>query len=297
MQAFIKRHLELHAKRNRAYVVEDGKVFRPFSRLCKPLGPIAFDYSISRQGARRVMKALNVLGVLCTDGFRQAESQEWYAVISDRPLSLSEMSSKQRQHVRRGLRECEVRRLDPDYIVREGYEVFARAFERYRPPVRPPWSEAQFRQYVASAKGYDDIVHFWGAFRDKRLIALRMVDVYGKIEATCHMTKLHPDYLKAYPFYAMVHQMNEYYLKQEGMQYVNDGWRSMSHDTSIQSLLIDGFGFRKAYSNLHVHWGGRLSLWLKATFPLRNQIGRLNKPLASLYTTEQIRRACIPRGA
>ncbi len=120
MQAFMERHLELHTKRNRSYAVEEGKIFKPFHRLAKPIGPIAFDYTISSEGARRVMSTLNAFGVLFTEGLSQCAAGAWYAVISDRPMTFPEMSKKHRGHVRRGLRMCEVRRVEPEYIAREG---------------------------------------------------------------------------------------------------------------------------------------------------------------------------------
>ena len=43
-------------------------------------------------------------------------------------------------------------------------------------------------------------------------------------------------------------------LSWEGCQYVNDGFRAISHETEIQDFLVKEFGFEKACTGLQVHF-------------------------------------------
>lgn len=58
--------------------------------------------------------------------------------------------------------------------------------------------------------------------------------------------------------------MTEYYLKQPGIKYVNDGNKSFTEHSEVQNMLISKFGYRKAYSNLHVVF----KWWLKIVIVL-----------------------------
>lgn len=51
--------------------------------------------------------------------------------------------------------------------------------------------------------------------------------------------------------------------------YINDGARSISHETNFQDYLEKYFGFRKAYCKLHVAYNRRIKLVVKVLFPFR----------------------------
>jgi hypothetical protein len=198
--------------------------------------------------------------------------------------------SKHRCEIRRGLKNCEVRRVDAEFVSQQGYAVYAKAHQRYRGRAQPAWDKRAFRAHFESAKGFEDITHFWGAFHEGRLIALAANDVYERIEATYWMIKLDPDYLKLYPAYALLHTMNEYYLAQQGFQYVNDGWRALVHQTDVQEFLIQKFAFARRHRRLEAFFRPPLGLLIRGTYPLRRVLSKVDTRLAALYTLERIRR-------
>tara|TARA_B110000459_G_C16091660_1_gene265434 strand:- start:108 stop:500 length:393 start_codon:yes stop_codon:yes gene_type:complete len=91
--------------------------------------------------------------------------------------------------------------------------------------------------------------------------------------------KFHPDYLKLYPSYALFFTMNQYYLNENEYKYVNDGARSMSHETNIQSFLIQKFRFRKAYCKLHIQYHPLINILIFILFPFRLLIIKSNNTL------------------
>ena len=48
--------------------------------------------------------------------------------------------------------------------------------------------------------------------------------------------------------------MNKYYLNENNFKYVNNGTRSISHQTNIHDFLIDKFKFRKAYCKMEIEY-------------------------------------------
>jgi len=287
------RHIALYQARREPYAICDGKMFRRDRGMIRPYGPIAADYSLSAAAAHSLLDRLRGRLIRTTDGFRRIdEPSPWYAVVCKAFQPLSAMKAKQRSEIRRGLRLCEVRRVDTPYLAENGYTVFRRAFERYTNIRGPVWTEPQFRRHLLDAREFDDIVHCWAVFRAQQLVAFGINNVFDRIEATYWLIKLDPDHLDAYPAYALLYTMNRYYLEENDFQYVNDGWRALLHPTRIQEFLIKKFNFCKAYCRLTVHYKPWLALALHMTYPLRGMLGRLDPRVKALYALESVRRGC-----
>ena len=87
--------------------------------------------------------------------------------------------------------------------------------------------------------------------------------------------------------------MNEYYLSEKKIRYVNDGSRSISHETNIQSFLVDKFKFRKAYCKLHLEYSILIKSFLIIVTPFEQifDLLKLNlfKKVSVLIKQEKIR--------
>lgn len=273
------------------YAVHEDKMFRSYGVEIRPFGPASMDFSISDATARRMLRELRGWLLRWTNGFGGNRSQEYYAAVCDRFFDLASMSSHIRSQVRRGLKSCEARRVDAHFIAEHGYEVYARAYERYRNVSSRIWSPDAFRSQIEMTVDYSDIIHYWGVFHGDVLIGFSVNNVYDRIEAAYTMVKLHPDYLKLYPMYALIYRMNEFYLDQQGFEYVNDGWRSLLHESSVQEFLISKFGFHKAHADVSVCYGLPLAAMITVTWPFRSVLGSWNAKLKALYTLEETRRS------
>jgi hypothetical protein len=289
----IKRHLELLEFNSTPRISVGDKVFYRYGRIVLPLGPAKFDYTISASDARAALKSVGGLLVQWNSGFQQ-EPSEWYAVICDRFRALAEIPSKHRSEINRGLRNCEVRRIDCEYFARHAYEVYMKAATRYRGPVAPLRSEESFKKGAIDSGKFEDILHHWGVFCAGKLVAYAANSVYPKIQAGYTVVKMDPEYGKAYPVYALIHEMTRHYLEEQHYEYVFDGFRSTLHDTHFQDFLMKKFGFRKAYSRLHLVYRRGLSAFVKATYPCRAVLGALDPRVRQLYLLEGIRRGVAP---
>ena len=290
----MSRFLKLYERRGVRSEVLNNTLWAQYGRMVIPVGPAKFNYSISEKEARFLLSRFpGTILVRYTDGFGGIDScMEWYALICDKFTELDGLSGNTRSKVRRGLKNCIVEKVDADFIAEYGYEVFISAFERYRDAKRPDATEPNFKKRILISKDFDDIVHYWGVLYGGKLIAYSENHIYDHVEVNYSTIKFHPDFLKLYPSYSLTYTMNSYYLKEKDFEYVNDGFRSLLHQTNIQDYLIDKFKFKKANTRLYAVYKPCLSICLSITFPLRNFLNRVNPRLAAIYKLEEIRRVC-----
>ena len=295
----IGRCAELFAARGVKHVVLNGTLWYRDRLMIKAWGPECEDHQLHPEGCREILRKLGGQMVLMTDGFApevkapEAEAG-WYAVICDKFTSMDRMNAKHRSEVKRGLRNCEVRRVDAQTVANHGYEVMVEACKTYQgtsPVVLP---RQQWQENIARNQMYGDIMNYWGVYHDDNLVAFAENYILGKAEVAYSTIKLHPDYLSLYPSYALIYKMNEYYLG-SGYQYVTDGWRSIYHQTQIQHFLITKFGFHKAYADLRVHYRPLVHSLAVAGYPFRRILKKLDLRLGALFSLEQCRRASAGR--
>lgn len=292
MPNYVDRFVELYELLGLKFIIYKGHIWREYQRMVIPLGPAKFDYSITEDEAKYLLSQFpKALLVRWTDGFNNhSQSEEWYAVISDKFYDLDEVSVNTRSKIRRGLKNCTVEMVDARFIAENGYDVFISAFDRYKRTKAPKITRDEFKKQKLILDRFGDIVHFWGVFYKGELIAYSENYIYDNTEASYSTIKFHPDYLKLYPSYALIYTMNQYYLKDNKFEYVNDGFRNISHQTNIQGFLMEKFRFRKAYTDLYVLYRTYLSIYIKLTFPIRNILKKIYPRLGALYIMEEIRK-------
>ncbi len=94
----------------------------------------------------------------------------------------------------------------------------------------------------------------------------------------------------------MVAGILEYYSNRlEKGFYINDGSRTIRHETAFQDYLEKYFGLRKAYCKLNIKYKFPVNLAVKILYPFRNRISKESK-VGSLVSTvlqmEEIKRNC-----
>jgi hypothetical protein len=284
-----QRFIDLFATRGDSAIVVDGIIYRRYGTMVVPFGPAHVGYSLSGSDSSAAMKRLGGMLVRTTGGFGSSDQAGgWYAVICRRFTDVGEIpSSNTRSKLRRALRNCTVRRLTARELARWGHAVYVGAHERYR-GASADMSPSTFQAHALATEGFDDIVHHWGVFCDGDLAGYSSNYVLGTAEASYATLKFHPAYLKRYTSYALLYEMNRYYLDDQQFAYVNDGFRSILHETDLQDFLERTFGFEKAYTSVDVTYRAPVGALVKATFPARRALGRVDQRLRALYELERI---------
>jgi hypothetical protein len=297
MQArYPDRFMELFERRGEPATVVNGAIFKLYEGMVVPFGPADADYSLTPEEGSRVLRMLGGRMLRTTTGFARNDAvSEWYAVICREFHQVDEIaSSNMRSKLRRGLRNCEVRRMSCDELATAGYEVYRRAFDRYQGPDEPV-SQPAFAAHVMAGEGFDDVIEHWAVTSDGELGGYSTTYVFGATEAAYSALKFHPDHLRRYAAYALLHTMNEHYLTERGVAYVNDGFRSILHASELQEFLERNFGFEKAYTGLTAFYRQPYGALVRATFPFRKLIGRLDERARAIYELERVARAARVR--
>ncbi len=267
-----------------------GIRWKKYHRTLIPLAAADAEVHLEKEEGRELLKRTGASLIRYTSSFDDPNFDQFWYVIKDKGADLKELSSNTRTQVRKGLKNCTVSLADKDEIAEKGYEVYRKAFERYDTKITP-LSEEDFK---ANIKALDEgewdlwkVVHN----EDDRMIAYCRNRKFGRV---CDYSeiKFDPEYLKSYPSYALIQTMNEHYLNEEGFRFVNDGARSIAHQTNVQDFLIRKFKFRKAYCKLHVIHKPWLEALVRVAFPFKGLVRKLPgsaaKSLNTLLTQEAI---------
>jgi len=261
-----------------------------------PDEPPHINVKISLEEARYLLKISGAYFIRWTNNWDCGYPTEFWYVIKDGKCSMEELSRNTRNQIRKGLKNCVVKKVDGEFIANYGYEVYRKAFQRYKTFLKPV-TEPQFKEGMLRFKN-DRSKHFWAVFTKKehRLIAYSLNRVqYNMCDYST--IKLDPNYLKLYPSYALIFEMNKYYLNELRLSYVLDGSRNLSHNTNIQGFLIKKFKFRKAYCSLNIVYSRKVGLALNFLFPLRKFIYSVDYPVFNkvsvLLKHEEIRRSFL----
>ncbi len=134
------------------------------------------------------------------------------------------MRKDPRYETRKGLEQCEVRRVDSRWFAENGYGVYASAFGRYGTP--PPLQEAGFVQEFLNHAEFPGR-ETWGAFRRGRLVAWQSCLVIDDV-AFSVSSKSDPAHLKAKPNNALLYTLTRHYLRERNVAYVTSGSRVLA---------------------------------------------------------------------
>ena len=198
------------------------------------------------------------------------ETNFWY-VIHDKPMLIEDYSKNTRSKIRRGLKRCTVKLVDKEEIKKSGFLAYSKAFLRYKTNIYPK-SYQDFKDEIDSLEG---VWHFWAIYNINNILIGYSQNRIFENYCDYSTVKFHPDYLNLYPSYALFFTMNRYYLNEQKFKYVNDGAKSMSHDTNIQNFLTQKFKFRKAYCKLKLRYRPVIGVIIKTLFPFRALISTI----------------------
>lgn len=223
-----------------------------------------------------------------TDNWDTKKKTNFWYIIKDSKEDISLYKSKIRNQINKGLKNCIVKKVSNEFISKFGYTVYSNAFKNYNTNIKPV-IKTNFMDSIKNSK--DD---FFGVFNQEEKLIGYSQNIISSNIAQYSVIKLDPDYLSLYPSYALIFEMNRYYLNEKNFLFVSDGARSLSHDTNIQDFLIQKFKFRKAYCNLNIEYRNDIKIFVKFIYPYRrifyNSKYKILKKIGVLLKHEEFRR-------
>lgn len=223
------------------------------------------------------------------------ETQWWY-VIKDTPFDISNLKSKRRYEVNKGLKNFEVKIVDPTLHKEELAEVTCLSFTEYPESYRLTTTVEEQRERWEVARN-DEVV--FAAF-DRKTNELSgyavMVRLPGCVKFDVQKTVPSKERLGVNA--ALVAAMLEHYAPEleSGDIYIFDGERNINHETAFQDYLEKYFQFRKAYCKLHLRYTSLVGIAVAMLYPFRNALNRFSSirlihPICAVLRMENIRRS------
>lgn len=246
------------------------------------------DIIISKKEAKLLLKSNNAFFLRYTTNFDQEHVSPAYYVIKDSWKGMDELSPNTRNQVRKALRMCEVRKIDKDILIANGYDVYKGNAARFKKKISKTLDYAEYLEMVQNLIDRE----IMGCFdrQTGKLIGYAQNRVGEGVDYST--LKTNPKFNKShYPSYALIFKMNEYYLSECKKKYVCDGFRTLDNHSNIQDFLIEKFKFRKAYCKLHLQYTWWLGLIIAFLYPFRKFI--LSSKIKRLLFQEEISRNSI----
>ncbi len=214
----------------------------------------------------------------------------WY-VIKDSFSGFDELKSKVRTMIRKAQKIYDYKIVPLEYIFDNGLQIFNLALSSYNTKAGLLTKEQMKDKIIKETSNGE--TECWCVFEKEsgKIVALAVNTRYADC-CEYNMLKADPYYLhnNTYPYYGLIYEMNRYYLDELGLQYVNDGSRTITEHSNIQSFLIKTFNFRRAYCRLQIYYRWWLKIIINILYPFRNVIPIMS--VRAILNLESMRKSC-----
>ncbi len=227
------------------------------------------------------------------EAFDRTAATEWWHTIKDSEENVSTFGKKMRNQLRRAEKAFSAFPVSRNEILGDGYPVYQSAFARYE-TFETILSETDFRNAILELP---DETEFWVVCSSATRETVGFSENLVRDNACYYNTMwFRPDALTAYAGYLLIHAMNKHYLNDRKLKYVSNGSRNISHQTNIHDFLEHKFGFRRAYSRLHIVYFPGFGILVRLLYVFRRWTRGKTSPWIRkadiLLEQERIRRAC-----
>lgn len=163
-------------------------------------------------------------------------------ICNKRDYDLENLSGKARNQTRRGLENCEVRRIEFMELYDLGLKLNRDTLERQGRKL-PADFENYWRNYYKNADSADG-AESWGAFCDGELAAYLIAFRMDKCSNILIMRSSR-DHLNKYPNNALLYVYNKHILTESNMSEVSIGFESIQGDMDKLDHFKKGLGFEQ----------------------------------------------------
>jgi hypothetical protein len=240
---------------------------------------------LSTEEANALLKEQGLM-VRNTYDFDTKEETSFWFIVKDHLEDISKLPFSARRNIRRALRFYNIKKINLNEFSEKALPIINSAQKSYKVKSKVT-SKKEFDKEIEQYKK-DDNKEFWIVERksDNEAVAIA-VNTIKKDSCEYDTMRCKADALKdrTYPYYGLIYEMNNHYLGERKLRYVNDGSRTITEHSNIQDFLIHNFGFRKAYCRLKIHYKWWFNVVIKILFPFRNSI--MCKNIKAIFKMEE----------
>ena len=267
------------------------KNWKKYNGTLIPNNPPHFKVEESEKEIMELIKRTNsYFARWCSDFDCNYITDFWY-VINDTPLKIEDYSIKVRNKIRKGLKEFDVIPVNKDKFLEEAFQVYLSAIKSYN-----TGSILLENEFVDSITPFETKIEFWGIYKNSKMVGYAIVKIDFDV-CEYESIKFNPSYLRLRPSEALIYTLNQTYLNKRNFKYVNNGSRSLYHNTNFQLFLERKFKFRKAYCRMNIIYTPWVRLMLALLFPLKSFFSifnnRITNKIMVLIRHEKIRKSFL----
>ena len=193
------------------------------------------------------------LFVRYTTDFNYKEDTSWYFVVKDSEYEIESLKSNRRKKITKGRKYFYIQTISARDYKSDMASICEEAFASYPDEYRPNFSSSDYIGSIENGE-WDKYAIVGVFYRLTNELAgyVTLLEHDRYIEAQQHKVK--PSFEKYYVNYALVDGMLSYFNKKiiDQKKYIVNGNTNLVHNTAFYDLLIDHFGYRKAYCKLNI---------------------------------------------
>jgi hypothetical protein len=191
-----------------------------------------------RDEQRRIMRASGALGIRHLAPISGPGRMSYAFMVDDPAYDLTMLSANTRSKVRRGLKQCEVGRMDPKEARAEGREANDDTIRRLR-FTRDVYDWTTYWDAVESSPGAE----VWGARIGGTLVAYAVI-LHVERCAEILVARSHSEHLKHYPNNALIFTAVQDLIRRDDVDRILFGFESVDTATGVDNFK-DSMAFRR----------------------------------------------------
>lgn len=221
------------------------------------------------------------------------ETEWWYCIKSDQ-FDIDSLKAKRRYEINKGIRNFDVKIINPINYIQDIYNVFLSAYLEYPSIYRPNISIEQIRKDCFYWSKNNIVI---GCFNDQKKIVGCSILTKHFDYMSFNVLRVDPRYQKLGINFAIVFFICRHFINDENVYYISDGERNIRHITAFQDFLIKYFQFKKIYCRLNIKYNPFVKILINILFPFRKCILKKNRHnkfiynISCLLNQESIRRS------
>lgn len=214
-----------------------------------------------------------------TSEFDCGYETNWWYVIKDEPFDINALKSSYRYKINKGIKNFDIRIINPIDYIDELFEVFIEAFASWPAKYRPQFTYGHAIELAQKLSADSKMICFGASYRETGELCGFMQAPTYETYTELQVQRVKPAYEKLQINAALVYGLiaNNAKKLQTSNFYILDGARSISHETSFQDYLEKYFGFRKAYCKLHIAYNPKVKWIIKVIYPFRKKLYRFDE--------------------
>lgn len=260
-------------------------------QLIQPLAPFYKHIAITKAEALQIIEQLKG-GVIRWPSKKRSRietDKDWYVITRDMNIAKDELPLMSQRSLHTGFNQCKFRRIEAIEVAREGYRLLQKNASEHLSfdLMTLSNSEDDFIDIVSRDQKYDDFIHYFGAFYDRKLIGFCRCMTFDETEVHLTHIIMDEDYLKFKSKISLVWYIMGYYFDYCNYKTIVSGSRPYGPTSQSGQFFLDELLFEKSYFDLHVVFRRDIDYKMSFMRPFGKLMGKLRSDMKTYINLDR----------